>query len=128
MRLYWWIQSLGWLLFVSGTLFYNYWVNDAVSKTDLLFAFLLFIFGILGSHVIKIYAKKRNWLVLPLYKLFPYFALTRPPFTSLEIPCLMAFSTKVCSNMGGILVLSTSFCTSAVKFKRSSKRITSKSI
>lgn len=96
MRLYWWIQSLGWLLFVSGTLFYNYWVNDAVSKTDLLFAFLLFIFGILGSHVIKIYAKKRNWLVLPLYKLFPYFALT-----SFVLACI----TYLCS-VGIITLLS----------------------
>lgn len=75
MNLYWLIQLSAWFIFTIAILLYNYSFGDALNFGDYLFAAVIFVIGIVGTHSIKIIAHQQKWFNNKIIKLFSKFAL-----------------------------------------------------
>lgn len=65
---YWWCQIAGWGIVALSFLFYANFMQISITVNHLLKIFFIAIAGMVSTHLLRWYMKKKNWLLLPVEK------------------------------------------------------------
>jgi sensor histidine kinase YesM len=63
---YWWCQLLGWGLVGLSILFYAYTFRQEISGAYVLKILIVIVSGITSTHLLRLFIKRKNWLLLPI--------------------------------------------------------------
>lgn len=66
---YWWCQFCGWGIVGLSILFYAYTFRQEISGDYLIKIIIVIVAGITSTHLLRLYIKKKNWLLLPVEKI-----------------------------------------------------------
>jgi len=66
---YWWCQLCGWGLVGLSILFYAYTFRQEISGDYLVKILIVIVAGITSTHLLRLFIKRKNWLLLPVEKI-----------------------------------------------------------
>lgn len=96
-QMYWGFQVLGWGLFTTGNLAFNYLSNGKVTSGDVYYSFLILISGIGCSHFLRFIINLYNWREEKIIKIFHKLAILSILIGTLHISLLYLISS-ICSD------------------------------
>lgn len=65
---YWWCQLCGWGIMGLSILFYAYTFRQEITSDYLIKIAIYIVAGISSTHLLRLFIKKKNWLLLPVEK------------------------------------------------------------
>ena len=95
--MYWGFQILGWLIFTTGNLAFNYFSNGTISSGDVYYSFLIIVIGVFCSHFVRFVINLFNWRKEKITKIFHKLAILSVLVGTTHISLLYLISS-LCSD------------------------------
>ncbi len=91
--MYWGFQTLGWISFTSGNLFFNYLANGKISTWDIIYSALIVVLGISLSHFVRFVFNLYGWRNEGITRIFHKLAILSVLVGTLNITLLYLISS-----------------------------------